>query len=164
MDEQIVGYQENRIELSHVVLNYDKNIKLLRGFEVDAKSNKRHMRNIVIMVGNEFVTSNIADSILLKEEFALFDRGDAQNKYLFPSDRTVEKERVNSLILKFADDNQIYITRSEAKAIVTLWNMSMHGYSFSRLLEFETKQTLETWTTLLENNGYLQLELEHEGH
>ena len=162
MDELIVGRNENRIELSHVVLNYKHNIKLLRGFGVDAKSDKRYMRNIVIMIGDEFATSNIADSILLKEELALFDRGDAQNKYLFPSDRMIKKERVNSLILKVSDNSEIFVTRSEAKAIVTLWNMSMQGYSFSRLLEFETKQTLESWTMLLEENGYLQLENEED--
>ena len=162
MDELIIAYQENQIEISHVVLNQDKDIKLLRGFEQDAGNKKRYMRNIVIMIADEFVTSNIADSMLFKEELALFNQGDAQNKYFLPLERTLSEERVNSLVLTLVDNQKIYISKSEARAIVSLWNMSMQGYSFSRLLEFETKQTLETWTASLEQNGYMQLE--HEGH
>lgn len=158
MDELVGECQVNRIAISHVVLNQDKNIKLLRGFEQDSSHKKRYMRNIVIMIGAEFVTNNIADSMLFKEELSLFDHGDVQNKYFFPSRRILEQESVNSLVLTLEDDKKIYITKSEAKAIVALWNMSMQGYSFARLLEFEKEQTLETWTVALEENGYLQLE------
>jgi len=160
MDELVEEYKGNTIMISHVVLNQSKNIKLLRGFEHDTKSNKRYMRNIVIMVDDEFVTSNISDSMLLKEELALFNHGDVQNKYFFPSARTLEDERVNSLVLTLSNNKKIHVSRSEARAMVSLWNMAMQGYSFSRLLEFEKSQTLETWTVALESNGYLQLENE----
>ena len=158
MDELVVEYNGNQIEISHVVLNQCKDIKLLRGFEQDAGNKKRYMRNIVIMIGDEFVTSNIADSMLLKEELFLFNQGDSQNKYFFPSSRILEKESVNSLVLTLEYGRKIYISKSEARAIVALWNMAMQGYSFSRLLEYEKVQTLETWTAALEENGYLQLE------
>jgi len=160
MDELVEKYEGNRIAISHVVLNQDKNIKLLRGFEQDINSNKRYMRNIVIMINDEFVTSNIADSMLLKEELALFNQGDVQNKYLSPSSRIVSEEKVNSLLLILSDNKKIHISKSEARAMVSLWNMSMQGYSFSRLLEFEKAHTLETWTVALESNGYLEIEYE----
>jgi hypothetical protein len=159
MDEIIGAYQENRIIISHVVLNHDKDIKLLRGFEEDSGVKKRYMRNIVIMIGDEFITSNIADTMLFKEELALFNFGDKQNKYFFPSSRIVEKESVSSLSLTLSDGKIIYISKSEAKAMVGLWNMSLQGYSFARLLEFEKEQTLETWTVALKLNGYLQLDI-----
>ncbi|WP_151899629.1 hypothetical protein [Sulfurimonas hydrogeniphila] len=109
------------------------------------------------MVEDEFITSNMADTILFKEELALFNYGDKQNKYLFPSTRTINQENVYSLELTLNSGKKIYITKSEAKAMVGLWNMSLQGYSFARLLEFEKEQTLETWTLALEANGYLQL-------
>lgn len=157
MDELIDTCKDNKIIISHVVLNYDRDIKLLRGFEEDANVKKRYMRNIVIMIGDEFITSNIADTMLFKEELALFNFGDKQNKYFFPSSRTIEKESVSSLALTLSDGKIIHISKSEAKAMVGLWNMSLQGYSFARLLEFEKEQTLETWTIALESNGYLQL-------
>jgi len=158
MDEIVNAYQSSEIIISHVMLNNDKNIKLLRGFEEDERTKKRYIRNIVIMVESEFVTSNIADTMLFKEELALFNFGDSQNKYFFPATRNINKESVFSLVLTLGDGKKIYITRSEAKAMVGLWNMSLQGYSFARLLEFEKEQTLETWTTALESNGYLQLD------
>ena len=157
MDERIDVYQENNIVISHVILNHDKDIKLLRGFEENIKAKKRYIRNIVIMIGNEFITSNLADSILLKEELALFNFGDKQNKYFFPSSRTIKQQSVNSLDLTLSNGKVIHICKSEAKAMVVIWNMALQGYSFSRLLELEKKQTLETWTVALEANGYLQV-------
>ena len=157
MDERIDVYQENNIVISHVILNHDKDIKLLRGFEENTKAKKRYIRNIVIMIGNEFITSNLADSILLKEELALFNFGGKQNKYFFLSSRTIKQQSVNSLDLTLSNGKVIHICKSEAKAMVVIWNMALQGYSFSRLLELEKKQTLETWTVALEANGYLQV-------
>lgn len=157
MDEIIEKHNGNKIIISDVSLNNDKHIKLLRGFEVDDSAKKKFMRNVVIMVEDEFITSNMADTMIFKEELALFNFGDKQNKYLFPSSRTIEQENTNSLDLTLSDGKVIHITRSEAKAMIGLWNMALQGYSFARLLEFEKEQTLETWTVALEANGYLQL-------
>lgn len=157
MDEMIEKYSGNKIDISDVSLNNDKNIKLLRGFEVDESARKKYMRNIVIMVDDEFITSNMADTMIFKEELALFNFGDKQNKYLVPSSRKIEQENVNSLDLTLSDGKVIHIARSEAKAMVGLWNLALKGYSFVRLLEFEKEQTLETWTVALKVNGYLQL-------
>ena len=157
MDEMIENYNANKIVISDVILNNDKNIKLLRGFELDDSAKKKYMRNVVIMVEDEFITSNMADTMIFKEELSLFNFGDKQNKYLFPSSRKIEQENTNSLDLQLSDGKVIHITRSEAKAMTGLWNMALQGYSFARLLEFEKDQTLETWTVALEANGYLQL-------
>ena len=116
-----------------------------------------NMRNFVIMLDDEFITSNIADSILLKEELNLFYQGDSQNKYFKLKTRTIKNDKVHSLHMLLEDGKEIFVSKSEAKAIVTLWNMSMMGYTFTRLLEFEAQQTLESWTYALEEYGYLQL-------
>ena len=157
MDEMIESYNGNKIVISEVSLNNDKHIKLLRGFEVDKKAKQKYMRNVVVMVEDEFITSNMADSMIFKEELVLFNLGDKQNKYLFPSSRTIEQKKANSLDLKLRDGKVIHITRSEARAMIELWKMAFKTYTFSRLLEFEKEQTLETWTVALEANGYLQL-------
>ena len=63
-----------------------------------------------------------------------------------------------SLSLKLSSGETIYISKSEAKAMVSLWNMAMMGYSFARILEFETQQTIQSWTIALYNNYLLELE------
>lgn len=155
MDENIDKFDGNDIVISTVILNHDKDIKLLRGFEIDEKSNNRYMRNVVIMIENEFVTSMTADTLILQEELAMFNIGDSQNKYFYPISRTINKEVLHSLEFTFDDGRKIYITKSQARAMVKLWNMSLQKYSFARLLEFEQEQSLETWTIALERNGYL---------
>jgi len=155
MDEIIKESYSTDILITHVVLNQQKDIKLLRGYEEDYDNKKRYMRNFVIMIKNEFITSNIADSMLFKEELSLFEKGDDQNKYLKLTSRLIGKKQNISLKLNLADKSEIFISKSEAKAIVKLFEMSLQGYSFARLLEFETKQTAQTWTLALENNEYL---------
>ncbi len=157
MDDNISKYN-GEIDISHVILDHGKNIKLLRGFEIVPDIDKRYMRNVVIMVSDEFVTSNLTDSIRLREELILFTSGDLQNKFLYPTTRKIKKETVHSLVLTLPSKKEVFIGRAEARTMVTIWNMAMQGYSFSRLSEFETSQSLETWTRALERNGYLEID------
>lgn len=157
MDENIEKFN-GEIDISHVVLDHDKNIKLLRGFEIVPDIDKRYMRNVVVMIKDEFVTSNLTDSIRFKEELILFTGGDLQNKFLFPTTRTIKKEIVHSLLVTLPSKKEVFIGKAEARTMVAMWNMAMQGYSFSRLSEFETSQSLETWTRALERNGYLEID------
>ncbi len=43
MDEIITNSRREGMVLSQVVLNYDKKLKILRGFEHDAQGKKRYM-------------------------------------------------------------------------------------------------------------------------
>jgi hypothetical protein len=162
MDEIIEKQSGNSIIITDVVLNNQKNIRLLRGYEEDYNNKKRYMRNIVIMIEDEFITSNIADTMLLKEELNLFEKGDDQNKFFKITTRTVDKKIMISLKLTLTNKKDIFISKSEAKAICKLFDMSLQGYSFARLLEFETKQTAQTWTLALEYYGYLELEYKND--
>lgn len=58
------------------------------------------------------------------EELALFDTGNDQNKYL----AVAEHQKIKNLKLKNINDN-IFISKSEAKAMNRLFNMALMGYS-----------------------------------
>ena len=158
MDELIFEDGVNRPEITVVPLNNKHNISLVRAFEVETQTKKKYMRNIVFMVQNEFITDNMADSVLLKEELLLFEKGDAQNRFFQVTSRKINGNAVLSLSLKLSSGKTIHISKSEARAIVSLWNMAMMGYSFSRILEFETQQTVQSWTQALYDNYLLELE------
>jgi hypothetical protein len=158
MDELIFKDELNRPELTVVPLNNKHEISLLRAFEVDIKTQKKYMRNVVFMIQNEFITDNMADSVLLKEELILFEKGDEQNTFFQLKSRKIKESNVLSLSSTLDSGKVIYISKSQARAIVSLWNMAMMGYSFARILEFETQQTLQSWTQALYDNYLLELD------
>lgn len=157
MDELIRRDEINIPEPTVVPLHNKKKIALLRAFEIDVINNKKYMRNVLFIVENEAITDNFADTILLKEELVLFDRGDLQNTFFKVVTRELNGQKVTSLELCLDGGKKTYISKSEAKAIVDIWNMSMQGYSFSRILEYENQQTLESWTNILHQSGLLRL-------
>lgn len=157
MDELIKRDEINMPEPTVVDLHNKKQIALVRAFEVDAKNSKKYMRNVLFVVENEVISDNFADTILLKEELKLFDKGDEQNTFFKVVSRELNGKKVISLELCLDSGKKIYISKSEAKAIVDIWNMSMQGYSFARILEYENRQTLESWTNILHQSGLLRL-------
>lgn len=151
-----IDIEESRVailDITHITLNKKNDIKILRGFErIDGK---KYMRNWVVMIGNTIITDNFADSIIFKEELALYDTNDDVNNIFFKiAKRTVDERESKTLSLK-AGDRSIYISKAEAKSIVTIWNMALHGYSFSRLLEYPEESTAEAWALALQHSGYL---------
>lgn len=157
MDELIKKDHINRPEPTVVHLHNQKQISLVRAFEIDARNSKKYMRNVLFAIKNEAITDNFADTILLKEELKLFDKGDEQNTFFKVVQRELNGKKVTSLELSLDDGKKIYISRSEAKAIVDIWNMSMQGYSFARILEHENTQTLESWTDIIHQSGLLKI-------
>ncbi len=157
MDELIKKDHINRPEPTVVYLHNKKQISLVRAFEIDAKKDKKYMRNVLFIVENEVITDNFADTILLKEELKLFDNGDEQNTFFRVVQRELNGKKVTSLEFALDGGEKIYISKSEAKAIVDIWNMAMQGYSFARILEHENTQTLETWTDIIHQSGLLKL-------
>jgi hypothetical protein len=70
------------------------------------------------------------------EELSLFDIGNNQNKYL----AVAERQKIKNLKLKNVNDN-IFVSKSEARAIYRLFNMALMGYSLSVVLEKEFRFT-----------------------
>lgn len=157
MDELIKKDYTNRPEPTIVHLHNKKQISLVRAFEIDARNSKKYMRNVLFAIENEAITDNFADTILLKEELKLFDQGDEQNTFFKVVQRELNGKKVISLEFSLDDGKKIHVSKSEAKAIVDIWNMSMQGYSFARILEHENTQTLESWTNILYQSNLLKL-------
>lgn len=152
MDELITGNQYFRVYLTKVPLNLDKNIYLVRAFEIDYDLNKKYLRTALILVNDEIVTSTFTDSIHFMEELNLYDFGNSQNKYL----DVTEYQNTKNLRLKLHSET-IYLSKSECKAIYRLFNLSFPGYSMTRVLEFEYHFTPQILTEALFTNGYLDL-------
>ncbi|MGE0738247.1 hypothetical protein [Sulfurimonas sp.] len=157
MDELIKKDHINRPEPTIVHLHNKKQIDLVRAFEIDTRNNKKYMRNVLFAIENEAITDNFADTTLLKEELKLFEQGDEQNTFFKVVVREINGKKVTSLELCLDGGKKIYISKSEAKAIVDIWNKSMQGYSFARILEYENMQTLESWTDIIHQSGLLKL-------
>jgi len=154
MDELIKVADEyhNRLDITAVPLNFDKEIYLLRAFEEDHEVKKKYIRNAGILVKDFLLASTFSDTVHFMEELFLFDIGNDQNKYL----TIAEHQKTKNLKLKIDGENSIYISKSEARAIYKLFNLSMMGYSISRVLEHEYRFTPQHLTRLLYDNKYFR--------
>ena len=65
-----------------IALNLDKEIYLLSIYEENLHAKKKFIRNELILIGNQILTSTFSDTIHFMEEINLFDVGNSQNKYL----------------------------------------------------------------------------------
>jgi len=133
-----------------ISLNLDKKISLIHVFEEDSVLNKKYIRNELILVNNQILTSTFSDTVHFMEELSLFDTGNDQNKYL----AVAEHQKIKNLKLKNIDDN-IFISKSEAKAMNRLFNMALMGYSLSVVLEKEFRFTPQNLTKLLHSHNFL---------
>lgn len=144
--------EDNIFELTVVALNIDKGIYLIRAFEVDEQAKKKYIRNAGILVQNTLLTSTFADTIHFMEELFLFDTGNNQNKYLSIS----AYENTKNLKLVVDGNFNVFISKSEARAMYKLFNLSLMGYSTSRVLEFEHRFTPENLTVLFHKHNLLE--------
>ena len=133
-----------------VALNLDKDIYLLHVFEEDNTQKKNYIRNELVLIKNQILTSTFSDTVHFMEELALFDIGNDQNKYL----AVAEHQKIKNLKLKNINDN-IFISKSEAKAMNRLFNMALMGYSLSVVLEKEFRFTPQDLTKLLHHHNFL---------
>jgi hypothetical protein len=113
-----------------IVLNLDKRIFLLNILEEDNRAKKKYIRSQLIAVNNQILTFGFSDTVHFMDELALFDAGNDQNKYFTIS----EHQNTKNLKIKNIRSN-IFISKSEAKAICRLFNLSLNGYSLSTVLE-----------------------------
>ena len=142
-----------RVELSviPVALNLDKEIHLLHIFEEDQSVKKKFIRNELVLVGNQILTSTFSDTVHFMEELNLFDIGNNQNKYL----DITEYQSTKNLKLKHDGDENIFISRSEAKAMYKIFNLAFLGYSVAAVLEKEFRFTPQLLAKTLHDNQLL---------
>lgn len=138
MDQLIQITDDEGVSLTiiPISLNLDKRIRLIHVFEENISSNKKYIRNELILVDNQILTSTFSDTVHFMEELSLFDMGNDQNKYL----SVAEHQKIKNLKLKNVNDN-IFVSKSEARAIYRLFNMALMGYSLSVVLEKEFRFT-----------------------
>lgn len=141
----------SELKMIKVPLNLDKEIYLLHIFEENYNLNKKFIRSELVLIENEIFTSTFADTVHFMEELNLFDFGNDQNKYL----DITEYKNTKNLKLKTNTDKNIFISKSEAKAIYKLFNMAFQGYSVATVLEKEFRVTPQILTKLLHDNNLL---------
>ena len=141
----------SELKMIKVPLNLDKEIYLLHVFEENYNLNKKFIRSELVLIENEIFTSTFADTVHFMEELNLFDTGNNQNKYL----DITEYKNTKNLKLKSNTDKNIFISKSEAKAIYKLFNMAFQGYSVATVLEKEFRVTPQILTKLLHDNNLL---------
>lgn len=128
-----------------IPLQRDKKMFLIQIFEKNLDLNKKYLRGELIVVQNHFLTTTVSDTIHFTEEINLFDFGNIQNKYL----SVTQYESTKNLKLIYDGKVDIFISKSEARTIYKIYNMSHVGYSIASMLENEFKFTPEILTRLL---------------
>lgn len=141
------------LKIIPVALNLDKEIYLLHIFEENYEIKKKYIRNELILVGDQILTSTFSDTVHFIEELNLFDIGNNQNKYL----EVTEHKSAKNLKLKHNGNENIFISKSEAKAMNKIFNLAFSGYSVASVLEKEFRLTPQHLTQLLHHNNMLSL-------
>ena len=152
--DQIFTLEDNlgiELRIIPVALNLDKEIYLLHIFEEENTLNKKYIRNELILVKNQILTSTFCDTVHFMEELNLFDIGNNQNKYL----DITEYQSTKNLKLKHNGDGNIFISKSEAKAMYKIFNLAFLGYSVATVLEKEFRFTPQDLTKLLHHHNFL---------
>lgn len=139
------------LKIIPVALNLDKAIYLLHIFEEDKLINKKFIRNELILIDNQILTSTFSDTVHFMEELNLFDIGNNQNKYL----DVTEYQNTKNLKLKHNGDKNIFLSKSEAKAMYKIFNLAFLGYSVATVLEKEFRFTPQLLAKTLHENKLL---------
>lgn len=136
MDELTTDKKCYNIVLTKAALNLDKKIYLIRAFDEDLQVNKKYLISAAILVCDELLTSTFPDTMHWMEELYLFDIGNDQNKYF----TVTQHQKIKNLQMKTNNGN-IFISKSESKAMYKLFKMSLIGYSLSLVLKLEFEFT-----------------------
>lgn len=150
LDELTSKVFPQHLEMYPFTLIRDKRIVIVRIKEDDTKKNKSYLRNLFILVGNEFVTTNYSDTMQLLSEIKLFNRGNKQNKYT----NLVDFQGDVNLKLKLTNDH-IHISRAEAMSITDIMKDAKSGLTMTRVFDNEYPFSAELITTHLIKSGLL---------
>jgi hypothetical protein len=149
-DEIIPETLPENVKLEAIVLIYDKKIVLIRAKELDIGNKKNYARSLLIMIKDELITTNYADTKLLLSELKLFDRGNKQNKFT-----TLEKKDGDINLKLTLSNSHIYISKAEALTICGIYEESKIGISIQRLMVKELKFTADSLTSYLHESKLL---------
>lgn len=140
---------DNGIELLPIAIPLDENqgIYLIQIFEQNHEAKKKYLRGELILVNDCILTSTFCDTIHFMEEINLFDSGNDQNRYL----SVTEYKATKNLKLKYDGNVDVFISKSVARGMYKIFNMSFSGYSISAILEREFRFTPQSLTQLLHN-------------
>ena len=92
------------------------------------ENNKRYAKKILLCIEDNIFLDDLASIFLFKAELSLFNLNDKQSTYFELRERNITNENVKSLYLKNYKED-IYITKSVAKAIVSLLNIAYNSYN-----------------------------------
>ena len=151
IDEQIKPVIPENVNLIPVEVIRNKKISFVLAKEEDDSNEKRYLRSFLIQVGDELITTNYADTVVLLAEIKIFERsGKGKNFY------TEARQDNGVLGLRLMLTNgHIYITQAEAMAISMMRIDSMNGVSKNRIIEDELILTAEMIATYLHENKML---------
>ncbi|MDD3466959.1 MAG: hypothetical protein PHE67_07400 [Campylobacterales bacterium] len=126
------------IEYVTIPLTPTGDFKISVLFEADYK--KRYLLYCYVGYKDSYISKNYAESVFVKETLSLF----ANNMFTDYDDsdyfKLSQKKDENGKVVKtlqclFVEDEKVYINKSTARTIVSIWNQGLSGYSYSRLLE-----------------------------
>ena len=140
----IINYESESISFESIQVINNKNIYIIKIKQEVFRIDKKFISNIFFMVGNELVTTNLADTRQLLTELKLFERGNKQNTFT-----SIEKfEGTINLKLQL-NSSYIYIFKSEAETIVQVYHDILRGISIDTLTDREFQFTPDILTRLL---------------
>ncbi len=152
IDELIKPVIQENIELIQVQVIRNKEISFILAKERDNIDKKNYLRSFLILIGDELVTTNYADTVVLLAEIQKFERTGRKEKNFY----TEVRQDNGQLGLQLALTNgHIYITPAEALAISIMHTKSMKGLSENRIIEDELILTAEMIATYLHKNKML---------
>ena len=126
----MISYESKCAEF---MLNEKNDLKIHLFYQTEVKSNKKYLTNISIVIDKNVIINNVANAFKFKEELKLFNANDEQSCYFKIVQRQLKNDKVNSLKLIHEKLDNIYFSKSDANAIVSLFNLSLNGYILSKL-------------------------------
>jgi len=150
LDEQITKTIPSNVSLIEIPVIRNKEICFIRAKERVDVDKKNYLRSILIMVGNELITTNFADTVVLLAEIQKFEHGNKQNFYT-----SVERHDGDVNLKLELTNGHIYISTVEALAIINMYKHSFQGVSLIRIIEEELVLTAEMIAGYLNENKML---------
>jgi len=152
LDEQINCVIPDNVDLIEIPVIRSKKISFVRAKERVKVKDKyyNYLRSMLIMVGEELITTNFADTVVLLAEIQKFDRGNKQNKYT-----EIERHKGDVNLKLNLTLGYIYISASESLAIFNMHKYSLQGISLVRIIDDEFVLTAESIATYLNKNKML---------
>jgi len=142
----VVGSKYNK-KLVVVHSPLSKKVKFLKVYDTSINSKEEVLCSVGLIVGDEFIAETSSDIILFIEELKLFENGDAYNRFLKPTERTLDERKVKSLQMDLYE-HKLYFSRSESKGIVTMISSCLNAYHLPRLQDEEQRLCLNVWMEL----------------